>query len=158
MSCSICGATTNKENAPILAMGGFGNPRYVCDCCAEELEVVTEGMDPEKINLAINSLVEKISKRNTDDPVTIDTLSGILKEAKERVELIEAGEYTVDESPDDESDGHIPEELVETEQDRALDEADAKKNAKLQKVLDFVTFGIIGAAVIALILYFVIIK
>lgn len=159
MSCAICGAATDKENAPILAMGGFGNPRYVCNDCAEKLETVTKSMDPSEINASIETLADRIAKKNTDDPVTINTLTDILRGAKERAELIENGEYSVDENAaDDELVDDFPEELAETEEDKALDARDAEKNAKIQKILDIVTFGIIGAAVVALVLYFILIK
>ena len=158
MSCAICGAAIDKENAPILAMGGFGNPRYVCNDCAEKLETVTESMDPEKINESIEALADRIAKKDTDDAVTINTLSDILRGGKERAELIEKGEYSVDETACDEVIDDLPEELAETEEDKALDARDAEKNAKIQKVLDIVTLGIIGAAVVALVLYFILIK
>ena len=160
MSCAICGAPTNKDDAPILAMGGFGNPRYVCDGCAHDLEIATESNDPAAIESAIDSLAEKISKSDTDDAVTINTLTDILRDAKSRREAILDGEFDAedeaeqeDEVPDD-----IPEDLVETEEDKALDVADAVKNEKIQKILDVLTFGIIGAAVVALVIYFIFIR
>ena len=158
MSCAICGRPVDKENAPILTMGGYGNPRYVCEHCSADLEVVTEGTDAEKINLAINSLADKISKKNTDDSATLNTLSEILKDGRERAETIKNG-GVVDTAEVDECEmDDIPEHLAETEEDKAKDTRDAAKNAKIQKILDVLTYGIFGAAVVALVIYFIFLR
>ena len=42
--CSICSVPVDSENASILVMGGFGNPRYVCEECSQDLDLLTESL------------------------------------------------------------------------------------------------------------------
>ena len=47
--CSLCKKIVDSENAPILTMGGFGNPRYLCDECAANIEVMTTAREVDVI-------------------------------------------------------------------------------------------------------------
>ena len=152
MSCSICDNSIDKENAPIIAMGGFGYPRYICDECAEKIEIMTKSRDVEEIKAAILDIVEKMEKGELEDKVLLKAVCEILDSAKERLALIENGEY--DFSLDDaESDGEvfdeIPEELRESEEDKALDEEETKEKNKFDKIFNWVAIAVFALALIA---------
>lgn len=154
--CSICGKAVNTEEAPILAMSGFGNPKYLCDECANDIDVVITDKNPELIENSMSKLSAKLSATGTDDKLVVDTVAAIFTEAGERAAKIKDGTY--DFSKDDEEQElveDVPEELLETETDRALDEADEKKNKRFDSIMNWVSLAIIVVAV-GLALFFVI--
>ena len=158
--CSLCKRSVDSENAPILAMGGFGNPRYICDECAKNIEVMTTAHDVDTIKENLAMVSEKMSRANVDDTVTLDAMDALLADVKDRAEKINRGEYDfsndVQELQASEIVGEpeIPEELLETEEDRALDEKEQQQKAKFDKIFNWVALGIIAAAVAAVIIYF----
>lgn len=151
--CCLCTAPIG-EDAAILAMGGFGHPRCLCSVCEAEIDAVSRGKDYGEIAEAMNKIGKKLTDYAPDDLV-LNSINEILKESAERAEKIKAGVY--DFSLDDEEDGgddapsEIPEELLETEEDRLLDEKEAKDREKLDKFFNWITvgaiIGIIGFAV-----------
>lgn len=154
MSCSICEKPIDKEKAPILSMGGMGYPRYLCDECAAEIECATEGKDADEIRKAISAIADKVTKNNIDDGVVIGTVHSILKEARVRAERIEAGE-AVDTEEESEELEDIPEELLESEEDRALDEEEAVKKEKSDKIFNWISAGVLAAAIIGFLVYLI---
>lgn len=151
MSCSICGNSISKEDAPIIAMGGFGNPRYICDECAEKIEIMTKSRDIDEIKDAIMDIVTKMEKGEFEDKVLLKSVCEILDSAKDRLALIEKGEYdfSLDEAAD-ESDipEEIPEELLESEEDKAIDELESEEKKKFDKVFNWVALGVFALAFI----------
>ena len=158
--CSLCKRSVDSENAPILAMGGFGTPRYICDECAANIEIMTTAHDVEVIKENLTIVSEKMSRANVDDTVTLDAMDALLADVKDRAEKINRGEYDFGNDEQElQASGivgepEIPEELRETEEDRALDEQEQLQKAKFDKIFNWVALGIIAAAVVAVILYF----
>ena len=158
--CSICKKEINSEEAAILAMGGFGNPKYICDDCAEELDKVVRGKDYDEIMRSMAVISDKISRSSTDDQLTVDTVKSLFSDAKDRAEKIKSGEYdfSLDVESDDADD--IPEELKETEEDKRLDEEERieteKRNEIARKFDLFLFYPLIGAMFIGALAYIII--
>ncbi len=159
--CSVCSKKV-EENAPVLAYGAYGIPRLLCADCESDLDTVTTDSDVAKIREAMRRLGERMTANEADD-LTVGTMNGILSEAADRAKRIESGEYDPEEELDGEEsddengasdsssaeDGEldeIPEELLETEEDRALDEEEKRKQAKFDKIFNVVAALIFIAA------------
>lgn len=154
-NCSICKRLTDSETSPILAMGAFGNPKYLCPECAEKLETVMNGREYDAIKEAMKSLGEDMAKSNSDDTQVLETVNSIFAEASERAEKIKSGNYDFDAEEKEQTDSElpeddVPEELKESEEDRLLDEAEAKANKKLDNIITWVMCGVILAAFVFL--------
>jgi vacuolar-type H+-ATPase subunit I/STV1 len=151
--CSCCRAAVDSEDAAILTLGGFGNAKYLCDECDGYLNTVTRGRHAYEIDGAADSLRERIRKAGIDDPLTLKTVESVLKEAKERRDSIERGEYdfAVEEEEDEKSED-IPEELRETEEDRIADEKEAAVNKKWDKIITIVA-AVVFIAVVGFLAY-----
>ena len=158
--CAICHAKIESEDAPIIAMGGYGVPRYLCDECATDIECATEGTEYEKIDAAMDRVSEKLVKADADDALLLTTLTKLLGEAAERAEKIKDGTYNKDledgevtkELVDEDEEAltpleEIPEELLEAEEDRLKDEEEAEFEKKVNKVLDWVWLVVLIGAV-----------
>ena len=147
--CSVCKREVNEQEAPILAMGGFGNPKYLCTECAEDVDTVIGAKDPEEIELAMAKISRNLSDSDADDPLVLETVNEIFSAAGERARKIKDGTY--DFSEDEEKEEgllDVPEELRETEEDRALDEKDKKEEAFYNKIFNWVYFVVFLAAII----------
>ena len=157
--CSICGKPIENENAPILTISGFGNARYLCDECSDEMDVAMTSRDVEEIEAAVSVLGEKMEKCH-DDQATA-TLFSFINVACERLSKIKEGTYdfAIDERmkeiADEEGMDEIPEELQETEEDKALDAEEAKKQEKFDKIMNWLTIGSIAITAIVLIIRFI---
>lgn len=131
-TCSICTKEITSEEPKILVMGAYGMPKYICDECARDIDEVTLGKDYEKIAETMEKIGNKLSFSNPDK-ATFVTVNSIMESAAERAKLIKEGTYDFsldEETVDDDSFDEIPEELKETEEDRALDRADEEKMRK----------------------------
>ena len=148
--CSICNKLIEREDAPILVMGAYGNPKYLCDECAAELDEATLGREVDKIAATMENIGKKMSDSNPDK-LTYTTVSGIMESAAERASRIKAGTYDFAEDTEtdvsDDTFEEIPEELMETEEDRALDKKDEEQTARFNKFMDYVNIGVIIGAV-----------
>ena len=135
-SCSICKKEVDAEIASILTMGGFGNPRYLCDECAAEIEGMLSERDSEKIEESMQKISGKLSVSDPDDSVVLDTVNDIFSKAGDRAKRIKEGTYDFSEDEEEDVEGfdEIPEELKETEEDRARDEQDSITAKKLDKI------------------------
>ena len=153
--CCICGKAIEREDAPILTLGGAGYARLLCDDCDAELQAATLGRDVEEIKGAINSLGNKMASTDPD-PVTYELVSSILLGATDRGMKIRDGEYdfALDEAEDDSDEGfdEIPEELLESEEDIEKDKADEEKMKKFDKVYNILLI-IFGVVFVALLIY-----
>ncbi len=155
-NCSICKRTIDTENAPILAMGGFGNPRFLCNECASDVESALYGRDTEKIEASMQSISKKLAASSNDDGLTIETVSDIFAKAGERAKSIKDGTYdfSADESEEEVFD-EIPEELQESEEDIELDRKDAETAKKIDKISNWITLGVLVAALTFFIVKFI---
>lgn len=162
--CSICKKTVDSETAAVLAVGGYGNAKYICDDCAALLDTATTARDFDAVKSAMDSIGEKMAKSNVEDDLVIATVGELFIEAKKRAKSIKDGTYdfSLDEAqsdeeqrseneqqPDEEFD--IPEELRETEEDKALDAADEKKSAFFDKIFNWISLALIIGALAAIV-------
>ncbi len=156
--CCICIKEIEREDAPVLTMGAFGAPRYLCDECAHDLDLAMLSHEPEEIESAVEKLGKKMSDMSEADATTFNSLCSLLTISGERLKKIKAGTYdfSVDEkiqdAQNDDSFVEIPEELRETEEDKALDERDAENQKKLDKFMNWFSIGAI-IAMVALLIY-----
>ena len=155
-SCSLCRESVDAESAPILAMGGFGNPRYLCDECASDIECALYERDADKIEESMHRLSKKL-KADTDDKVTMEAVGDIFSKAGERAKKIKEGTYDFSEDTKEESEefDEIPEELCETEEDRIQDEKDAEKAKRFDRISNWITTGVLLLAAVFFIIYFI---
>jgi hypothetical protein len=157
--CSICGKPIENEDAPILTISGFGNARYLCDECADEMDLSMSSRDVEEIEATVSKLGKKME--NCRDDQAQAELYRFIKIACERLSRIKEGKYdfAVDERlkeiADAEGIEEIPEELRETEEDKALDAEEAKKQEKFDKIMNWLTIGAIAITAIVLIIRFI---
>ena len=147
--CSICQAPIVEEDAPVLSMGGFGNPRCLCEDCAADIECATRSKDPTAISEAAKRIVTNMQEKQIEDPITVKTVTKILAEASERRKQIKEGTYdfALDEANDDEILEEIPEDMLESEEDRLLDAKDEEREKKIDSVLNWVWIAMIVAMV-----------
>ena len=138
-NCCICEKSVEREDAPILAMGGAGYARVLCEECDSELQVATRGHDVEEIKAAINSLSTKMAN-GEPDTVTYRMMSEILVTATQRAMEIKDGSYDFarDDEEDNEGFDEIPEELLESDEDIELDRKDEEKAKKFDKVYSII--------------------
>ena len=135
----ICERNVEREDAPILAMGGAGYARVLCEECDRELQVATRGHDVDEIKAAINSLSTKMAN-SEPDAVTYRMMNEILVTATQRAMEIKDGTYDFarDDEEDNEGFDEIPEELLESEEDIELDKKDEEKAKKFDKVYSII--------------------
>ena len=168
--CCICNKIVDSDTAPILTVGGYGNAKYLCEECATDLDTATSARDFDTIKSAMDSIGEKMGKNNIDDELVIATVGELFIGAKERAKAIEAGEYDfsgedadevtdteisketeadAEESGEESEEFDIPEDLRETEEDRELDAKEKKQGAFYDKIFNWISIGIIVAALAA---------
>ena len=153
-SCSICKSEIESENPSILTMGGYGNPRYVCESCDAQIERMLLSREPAEVQDAMRILGEHLSRIGCEDNAVINTMEDMTKRATARAEAIREGTYDFSEDEADEDAEElveIPEELQETEEDRALDEKEKAAEKKMDKILNIawaVFLAIFGAAAV----------
>lgn len=156
--CSICSVPVDSENASILVMGGFGNPRYVCEECSQDLDLLTESRDAEEIKAAMGRIIDKTSTSAANDDLVYETIKNILNESKIRAESIQNGIFEEKESKDADADDEIPEELLESSEDAELDAIEAQENIKREKAFDKFVMLPLLLAFIAFLIYFFFIR
>lgn len=155
--CSVCGAPVG-EDAEILTIAGFGNPRYLCEKCSGLIDTGLHSRDYEEIAEACDALAMRLEARGCEDETVLAELDGIYSEAKERAEKIKLGEYDFsaeEEESEDTETLEIPEELAETEEDRLLDEKEMEESQKFDRMTTWVSAAVFAAAIIFMLLRFV---
>ena len=154
--CSICKREVDENEAPILAMGGFGNPKYLCAECAEDIDNVIGAKEAERIELAMAKISGKLSESDTDDMLVAETIKEIFSAAGERAQKIRNGTYdfSEDEAENDEI-TDVPEELLETEEDKARDEREAKAAKLFDKIFNWVALAAFAVTIVIFIINFV---
>ena len=145
-SCSICKSEIEAENPSILTMGGYGNPRYVCEDCDKEIERMLLSKDTAEVASAMKILGDHLDRIGCEDTAVIRTMEKMMARATSRAQKISDGTYdfSEDEAESEEELIEIPEELQETEEDRALDEKEAEIAKKWDKVLNWVWYIMLG--------------
>ena len=159
--CSICRREVSEENAAILAIGAAGTPRLLCEACERDFDELANGSDGALIRDAMDRIGKNMLESDADDKITLTTVSEMMNSARERVRLIESGEYVPEIKNEDgegdelfgEEDEEIPEEYRETEEDRELDRREAEKNKKLDKITNWICIAAGAAAVVFMIIY-----
>ena len=144
-NCSICLEKVDEANADVLVMGPYGTPRCLCEECSALMDIAATSTDYEKIVAAMDALAEKMSNRNIDDKLTVATMTDLLSSYAKRAKAIKNGEELSEEEIDEGFD-EIPEELREIEQDRVLDEEEAEREGKINRVIDWICALVIFAA------------
>ena len=150
--CSVCGAPAEAEEPAILTVSGYGNPRYLCQRCEENYNVLINSIDRDELNAAVEEIYGEINRRGVDDEAVLNTTSEIIETAKERMESVKAGTYNPEQKHEEEE---IPEELFMTEEEIAAEEEENKRSEKFDKILNRVT-NVAFIAAAALLLYFII--
>ena len=154
--CSCCNAPVDSENAAILTLGGFGNAKYLCNVCDGYMNSATRGREVAEINGAIDSLTSRMRGAGIDDTFVLKTVESVMKEARARRDSIERGDYDFSsEEESDEAEEQIPEELLETEEDRLADERELQEAKKWDKVITVVSAVLFSAVVIYFIYRFI---
>lgn len=153
-NCAICLRGVDEENASILTMSGAGIPRYLCEECEADVAAVTESLEQQEIADATKKILDKITRNNIDDPVTMRTITDLLGDGAKRATAIKDGTYesASDDNGDEEILDEIPEDLLESDEDRALDEAEEEKYKKIDKVLSWV-WGFAILAIVAMMVW-----
>ena len=151
--CSLCKASVDSEDAAILTLGGFGNAKYLCKECDEQLSIMTRGRDVDEIDKAIATLTDRMRSAGIDDAFTLKTMNSIISEAKARRDSIEKGEYDFSEEEEEDSIAEeIPEELRENEEDRLVAEKEKEDSKKWDKIITIVS-SVVFTAVIGFLVY-----
>lgn len=151
-NCCICQAEITKEDAPVIAMSAYGNPKCVCEECEGLIDKATLSREHDQITDACRSLGESLTRGNTCDEQVIDTVNEIIKNATERCEKIADGSYdfSLDEKGDEEE-FDITDDIKESEEDRLQDE----KDAKAAKILDTITSWAAGIIFVGAVAFFI---
>ena len=140
--CAICKRIVDKNTAPILVMGGFANPRLLCDGCSDDVESMTTSLDANVIEEAMKRVSENLTRSNTDDSTTLAAVTDMFSCASERIKKIRNGENVSDEGEENGEEYEIPEELLETEEDRLLDEKEKFQNRLFDKIFTWVSVAV----------------
>ena len=147
--CSICNAKIDTEGAAILTMGAYGNPRYLCEECAKDLDTATLSRETDEIAEAMERIGSKMADSDPDKQ-TYNTVTALMANALDRAKKIKDGEYdfSLDEVSESEDEmDELPEELAESEEDKEKDLADAEKQKQFDKFYNYVLIGVgIGMA------------
>ena len=144
--CCICTKQIEREDPAVLAMGGAGIPRYLCDECENLLDTATLSHNHEEAGVAIGKL-SKMMAENDPDRVTYTIVSDLLLKASDRAVAIKEGSYdfSLDEQhAEEEGFDDIPEDLQETEEDKEKDRIDEEKQKQFDK---FFNYAVIGACI-----------
>lgn len=136
--CSVCRAKIESEEAAILTLGGFGNPRYLCDSCASDFDAASSEKEVSDIDSAIDRISKKMTSARVDDGLVLKTVSELMASARERREQIRLGEYDFSEDELPEENEEIPKELLESEEDVAAERLAAEKNKKYDKITNII--------------------
>lgn len=147
-TCALCLASVDTEEADILAMGGAGTPRYLCDTCSRDIEIATTGKDYDEIVAAMDRISKNLTELAPDDTVTQDTTTLLLVNAAKRAKDIREGiyDFALDDVAEVSEFDEVPEELLETEEDRELDRAEEEAANKLDKILNWVWVAVLVGA------------
>lgn len=153
--CSVCGAPVG-DNAEILTIAGFGTARRLCPSCASLIDEALSSNEYGRIASATEELAERLAARDCEDGATLSEMADIFETAKSRAEKISRGEEPDEpENAEEDCDPQVPEELLESEEDRLLDEKEAEEAKKSDRLFAYFGGGFLAAAIIYVLLDFV---
>lgn len=154
--CAICLKGNLSEDAPVLTISGYGIPRCLCDDCAKKIDIITRSRDIDEISSASLEITEDVTKYSIDDDIVYKAVTEQLEYASDRVKKIKNGtwDFALDEI---EEPSELPEELLESEEDKLLDQKEKEQSKRLDKIMNWVYLGVILAAV-AFAVYFLFLK
>jgi hypothetical protein len=132
-------------------MGGYGVPKCICEECENTVDLLNESVDAAEIREGCRKLGEALTRGDTGDESVIVTVNKIIAEAGEKAERIENGTYDPEEAKDEEEEFDITEDLEETEEDRKLDEEEARAN----KVYNTVSSWVAGIIIVIALGFFI---
>ena len=142
MKCCICHTEGLTEDAPILTHGAYGHARCLCPSCAEILDRVTTSCEAEELRASLRALTDlRLSNGDLDRPCCV-TLNAITRQASGRLAALLDGTYQPSDTIE-EGDGELPEELLETEEDRELDRRDDEREARLDRGFNYVWIAVL---------------
>ena len=161
--CSICKRPIDTEDPAVLTIGGYGTPKHICTVCEGTIDKMMTLTEYDEIMAECKTLGEALTGGDTGDGSVISTVNELIDKAAERAQSIKDGTYSEEEDGDsadadgenednEESYDDIPEELRETEEDRALDEKEARNAAIFNTVTTWAS-GIILVAAIGFFIY-----
>ena len=153
--CALCYSLVEGEDLPVLAIGAYGAPRYLCPDCEKLVEIASFGTDYDSIVASLDGIGNLLTAKNIDDSTTLNTVLPLLEESAKRAEKIKKGEwdFTLDEEAHTEA-YEIPEELLEAEEDRLLDEKEACVSKKIDKVMNWIYLAMLVGALAFIVWYF----
>lgn len=155
--CSICNKKVDSETAAILTIGGYGNPKYICEECDGDFAGATGAKDIEVIKASMDRISKKLTSSGQTDKLVLKSVGEIMEQASSRAQKIQGGDYdfSAEETEDSYEEQGIPEELKETEEDKELDRKEAERNKKIDKIINWVSaaalLGVLGYAIYRLI-------
>lgn len=150
--CVICKRLIEKEDPAILTMGGYGVPKCICENCEIVMDTINESEDANEIREGCRKLGEALTRGDTGDESVIEIVNEIISDASEKAARIEDGTYDPEaEAADAEEEFDITEDLQETEEDRKLDEEDARAN----KIYNTVSSWVAGIVIIVALAFFI---
>ena len=128
----------------------FTDPHY-CDkevTCRTRRPILSYG----KIREAMERIGKKLANAGPDD-LTLETVDTVLRESAERAAKIKDGSYdfSLDEAEEDSADDSVPEELLETEEDKALDRRDEERSKRFDKIFNWITLAVFLAAAVLIV-------
>lgn len=141
--CCVCNREITIEDPAVLAMGGAGIPRYLCEDCEALLDTATLSKDCDEAGAAIGK-ISKIMADGDPDPVTLAMISNLLLKASDRAVAIKEGSYDFaldEQTPAEDEIEDIPDELLESEEDKEKDRIDEEKQKKFDKFYNYVLIG-----------------
>ena len=149
--CVICKRPIEKEEPAILMMGGYGVPKCICEECENTVDLLNESEDAGEIREGCRQLGEALTRGDTGDESVIVTVNEIIAEAGKKAESIENGTYDPNEEKEEEEEYDITEDLEETEEDRKLDEEEARAN----KIYNTVSSWVAGIIIVIALGFFI---
>ena len=149
--CVICKRPIEKEEPAILMMGGYGVPKCICEECENTVDLLNESEDAGEIREGCRKLGEALTRGDTGDESVIVTVNEIIAEAGKKAESIENGTYDPNEEKEEEEEFDITEDLEETEEDRKLDEEEARAN----KIYNTVSSWVAGIIIVIALGFFI---
>ena len=149
--CVICKRPIEKEDPAILMMGGYGVPKCICEECENTVDLLNESEDAGEIREGCRKLGEALTRGDTGDESVIVTVNEIIAEAGKKAESIENGTYDPSKEKEEEEEFDITEDLEETEEDRKLDEEEARAN----KIYNTVSSWVAGIIIVIALGFFI---
>ena len=149
--CVICKRPIEKEEPAILMMGGYGVPKCICEECENTVDILNESEDAGEIREGCRKLGEALTRGDTGDESVIVTVNEIIAEAGKKAESIENGTYDPSKEKEEEEEFDITEDLEETEEDRKLDEEEARAN----KIYNTVSSWVAGIIIVIALGFFI---